>query len=180
MYVTLLPVILAGVANMLFVKTPILKAYYTPLDNHRTWIDGQPIFGDNKTWKGFWGMTGLAAIMMCAWGAISSLNPELASHNLFYQYHANTLSLNILIGLALGLAYVIFELPNSFLKRRLRVKAGKTPRGLRGIPYLILDQADSIFGCVLVVAILTPMTLAYYLAYVAVGAITHIVLNVLL
>jgi len=33
--------------------------------------------------------------------------------------------LNALVGFALGFAYVLFELPNSFIKRRLDIAPGK-------------------------------------------------------
>ena len=36
---------------------------------------------------------------------------------------------NLLIGALLGLFYALFELPNSFLKRRLDIKPGKTIKG---------------------------------------------------
>lgn len=46
MYITLLPVIFAGVFNMLFVKTKFYKKYRKPIDG------GKNIFGNNKTWIG--------------------------------------------------------------------------------------------------------------------------------
>ena len=53
MYVTLGPVILAGIFNMIFCKLKILKSMQVPMDGGRVMRDGNRIFGDNKTWKGF-------------------------------------------------------------------------------------------------------------------------------
>ena len=52
MYVTLFPVILAGIANMAWCKSGILARTKRPIDGGRCLSDGQRIFGDNKTWKG--------------------------------------------------------------------------------------------------------------------------------
>ena len=43
-----------------------------------------------------------------------------------------------------GLGYVLGELPNSFMKRRLGVASGKTAAGWRGRIFLVVDQADSV------------------------------------
>ena len=51
MYITLLPVILAGIMNMVWCKTSLLKALKKPMDMGKCLSDGKRIFGDNKTWK---------------------------------------------------------------------------------------------------------------------------------
>ena len=53
MYVTMFPVILAGILNMLFVKTSLYLRLRRPMDGGRTLWDGRRLFGDNKTWAGF-------------------------------------------------------------------------------------------------------------------------------
>ena len=80
----------------------------------------------------------------------------------------------------MGLGYSLFELPNSFLKRRLDITPGKTLKGFWKVFFIFLDQADSVFGVALVVWIFYPLGILLYIAYVLVGALTHIILNMLL
>lgn len=180
MYVTLMPVIFAGILNMAFVKSPYFNSLNIPMDNKRTLWDGKRLFGDNKTWKGFWGMVFFGVIVTVLWGLLCSFSSSLQLHNLLYVNNANTILFNGAVGFLLGLAYVVFELPNSFIKRRINIAPGKTVNGGKGLFFLILDQTDSLFGCVLVIALLYPMTVAYYFVYVALGGLTHIILNLLL
>ncbi len=180
MYVTLVPAIFAGVLNMIWCKLPILSSLNKPIDNGACLSDGRRLFGDNKTWKGIVGYLLLNTLCMVLWGLLCSSNLALSSRNFFYLTNSNTIGFNLLIGVFLGLGYSLFELPNSFMKRRLGVEPGKTKNGFWKVFFVILDQADSIFGCVLVVAILYPMSIGFYLLYVALGALTHIVFNMLL
>lgn len=180
MYVTLVPAIFAGVLNMIWCKLPILSSLNKPIDNGVCLSDGRRLFGDNKTWKGIVGYLLLNTLCMVLWGLLCSSNLALSSRNFFYLTNSNTIGFNLLIGVFLGLGYSLFELPNSFMKRRLGVEPGKTKNGFWKVFFVILDQADSIFGCVLVVAILYPMSIGFYLLYVALGALTHIVFNMLL
>jgi len=180
MYVTILPVIVAGVLNMAFVKSSVLNDFKKPLDKGLLLKDGRRLFGDNKTWKGYWGMTVLTAITMVIWGALSTGSGILADNNLLYRDYDNTLLFNITAGLLLGFAYVASELPNSFMKRRLGIKAGETPAGSRGLVFGTIDQIDSAIGCVFVISLFWPMSLMYFIVYVCVVGVTHILFNVLL
>ena len=80
----------------------------------------------------------------------------------------------------MGLAYVVFELPNSFIKRRLKIKPGKTAKGIKGMIFFLIDQIDSIIGVTLVLCIWYKMTAFQFLLFVFLGAITHIVINLFL
>jgi hypothetical protein len=84
-----------------------------------------------------------------------------------------------MIGFLLGLAYVLLELPNSLIKRRFDISPGKSGKGIKSI-FIFLDQADSLFGCVLVIAMVYRMSFPFYLLYVFIGALTHIIINMLL
>lgn len=179
MYVTLAPTILAGIFNMLFLKLPVLKFLSKPIDNNKNFVDGKRIFGDNKTWKGIAGYVILNTVCTVLWGFVC-LNPKLASLDFFYLNHENTIPYNLLVGVLLGLGYSLFELPNSFLKRRLDITPGKTISGFWKIFFIFLDQADSIFGVALVVWLFYDIGILLYLGFVAVGALTHIILNMLL
>ena len=180
MYVTLMPVILAGILNMIFIKLPVLSRLKMPIDCGKNFADGRRIFGDNKTWKGFIGDMILGMFMTVIWGFVCKASPALESHDFFYLEHDNSVFYNLLCGLLTGFAYALFELPNSFLKRRMGIEPGKTMKGWQKVLFIFLDQADSIFGCVLVVCIFHPLPVWFYFVYVAVGAATHIIFNMLL
>lgn len=179
MYVTLFPAILAGIFNMIWCKLPVLGALKKPMDGGRCLRDGKRIFGDNKTWKGLVGYLLLNTLTTVLWGAICQA-AGWNSYNFFYINRENTLLFNLGVGFLLGLGYALFELPNSFIKRRLNIEPGKPTEGAWKVLFIFLDQADSVFGCCLVVCLFYEMTVWFYLLYVLVGAVTHIVCNVLL
>lgn len=180
MYVSLMSMILTGVLNMIFCKLPVLSSLRRPIDAGKVLPDGKRVFGDNKTWKGFIGYMLLGTLMSLIWGFCCKASPALAGHNYFYFEHSNTIQYNLLIGLLLGTAYALFELPNSFLKRRIGIVPGKTMKGWQKAFFVFLDQADSIFGCVLVLCIFHPLPVWFYFVFVFVGAVTHIIFNMLL
>lgn len=179
MYMTLMSTIIAGILNSIWCKMKILEKTKVPMDGYKNFTDGKRIFGDNKTWKGFVGYIVLNIMMAILWGFIcKTLNLE--QYNFFYFNYSNTIIFNVLIGFLLGLAYALFELPNSFLKRRLDIIPGKNTGGMKKYIFIFLDQADSIFGCVFVVWLFYSLTWKLYLCYVLLGAFTHIVINILL
>jgi len=178
MYMTLLGPILAGIVNSIFCKLNVFNSLKKPLDFNKK-IKGKRIFGDNKTWKGLIGYIFFNIIFMVLVGIIyKACNIEKL--NFFYINHNNTLLFNILVGALLGLFYALFELPNSFMKRRLDIKPGKTIKGPKKYFFIFLDQADSVFGVALVVWMLYPIGLKVYLLYILVGAVTHLLINMLL
>lgn len=180
-YITFLPVVLAGVVNAIFCKSNFLNSLYTPIDRGLKLKDGKRLFGDHKTFKGVIGYVVLTALFMVIFGLISSKVSILDKYNLFYTNHNNTLVFNLLLGLLLGFAWAIFELPNSFIKRRLDISPGNTSSNLLyKVLFIFLDQADSIFGVVLVLTLFYPLSLVNYLFFVLVGALTHIIFNYLL
>lgn len=181
MYITLAPVIIAGVFNMIWCKVPFLKPLRIPIDRGICLKDGKRVFGDNKTWKGFVGYIILNTFFMVLWGLLCEKSSFLFEHNFFYINNENSILLSLKIGALVGLAYALFELPNSFIKRRLSIVEGKSTSGFKQVFFIFLDQADSIFGCVLVVWLFYhDMNLGLYFSYVFVGAITHILINILL
>ncbi len=179
MYVTLLGPVIAGIVNSIWCKSGMFKRLQVPMDGGRNFVDGRRIFGDNKTWKGFLGYIICNVICMVLWGLVCDV-AQLEAYNMFYEKVANTPVNNLIIGLLLGIAYGVFELPNSFLKRRLGVVPGKSVSGAWKAFFVFFDQADSVFGCVLVVCFFAPMTIGFYLLYVVVGGVTHILINMLL
>lgn len=76
----------------------------------------------------------------------------------------------------LGFAYILFELPNSFVKRRLKIEPGKTKNWIS----YIVDQIDSIIGVTIILMFFTYMPWYRFFLYILLGAITHSVINLIL
>ncbi len=179
LYITVLSAIVAGIINSIFCKSNLLLKLKAPIDLNKNFVDKKRIFGDNKTWKGLIGYIFFNIVCSIIFGWIWKI-AKIEHLNFFYINHENTIVFNILIGFLLGLFYAIFELPNSFLKRRLDISPGKTSKGFKKVFFIILDQADSIFGIALVVWMFYPLGIGIYLLYILVGTITHLLINMLL
>lgn len=179
MIVTMMPTILGGIFNMVFCKTPLYKKYKKPMDRGKTLKDGRRVFGDNKTWVGFAGMVVCTALAQVLWGLLlAGVHGTDVSE--LYVRHANTVGFNAMAGALFGFAYMLFELPNSFVKRRLDIRPGKTEQGTLGKVFFVVDQVDSLFGVILVLACLTPVSVGKYFGYIALGGFIHITVNLVL
>lgn len=100
---------------------PVLAGGGVPMDFGRAFPDGRPVFGRNKTYRGFF--FGLA--VGTAVGLLETV---------VFGYP-------VLFGLLLSLGALIGDLAGAFLKRRL----GIAPGGL--LP--VVDQVDFIVGAIL-------------------------------
>jgi CDP-diglyceride synthetase len=176
MYVSLAPIIIAGVLNMVWCSMGVARRLNRPLDNGAVLRDGRRVFGDNKTWKGLLGMLALGAIAFVLWSLVLQ-GSSLGQWDLFHRRHPATFAFDTFVGALLGAAYALFELPNSFLKRRLDIAPGKEATGARKWFFVVLDQVDSVVGCAVVVAILAVVTPWFFLGLILVGGVTHILLN---
>lgn len=172
MYFSTMPVILGGISNMIFCKTSLYKKYRKPIDRGKVLKDGNRLFGDNKTGIGFFSMIVFTIIYQIVFGYLDTR----AGISELYLVHENTLLFNVIVGFLFGFAYMICELPNSFLKRRLGIDAGNTNRGV----LFLLDQIDSMVGIATVILVVSDITYIRALEYVALGGITHIAVNLLL
>ena len=178
MLLTMSPVVLGCAANVVFAKTAFFRKHKRPIDGGKM-LGSEPVFGENKTWIGF-----AAYIVFCA--AAHVLVGLLCrafgidSWNQMYSLHRNTVPYNLFAGVLFGFAYALFELPNSFLKRRFHVPSGGHAKGLAGVFFFILDQIDSLVGCAIVIGILTDAGFWKLVQYVLLGAIVHVLTNLLL
>ncbi|MBP5460110.1 MAG: CDP-archaeol synthase [Clostridia bacterium] len=178
MILSMISVVFGGVLNMLFVKTPVYRKLKRPIDGGRTWSDGRRLFGENKTFAGLAGMTLGTLVSQVVMGLL--LKALGLSHlSDVYRRHENTVKYNALAGGLFGLAYALFELPNSFAKRRFDIRPGKTTaqKGLLGKVFFLVDQVDSMFGVMAVLAMLSPIGIVKYFGYIALGGVIHILTN---
>jgi CDP-diglyceride synthetase len=167
----------AGAANMAFVKAPLLGGLSRPMDGGVVLRDGKRLFGDNKTWKGFFGMIALTAICLAAAGSLAASIPEIQRLSLIPFSEFRSPFSVWFFGAFWGLAYVLAELPNSFIKRRIDIPPGKNVSGLKGFLFLVLDQADSVMACVLVLPLFSSITWPDAIVLVILGSFSHYLAN---
>jgi CDP-diacylglycerol--serine O-phosphatidyltransferase len=156
-----LPLVLAGIVHMIIVKLDALSYLKIPL--HETW------FGLNKTWRGVVVMPLLtvAGLWISFFLANSWQSSLFGTHTVWG------------LGILLGFGYVIPELPNSFIKRRMGVKPGEMSERSPWV-FSLFDQADSVIGCVLVYALCGVGNLSLWVTLFLLGTGIHLLLNVLL
>jgi len=167
----------AGAINMAFVKAPLLSGLSRPMDGGVRLNDGKRMFGDNKTWKGFFGMIAITAICLATAGWLAANFPDIQRLSLipFEEFKS---PFNVwFFGALWGLAYVLAELPNSFLKRRIDIPPGENARGVKGLLFLVLDQADSVIGCVIVLPLIASITWPDAITLIILGSIIHYLTN---
>lgn len=149
-----LPVVWGGVWHMLIVRRDSWPALRRPIA--LSW------FGANKTWRGI-----LLVPLLTASGALLLWPLEYLFATIGRCTPLTDASL-LLAGAAAGLGYVIGELPNSWLKRRLGIAPGTTP-SRHGRWFLLLDQLDSGIGAALAYALYPgigwPLALVYIVSF---------------
>ena len=172
----ILPLVLAGVTNMLFVKLPVLNFLNTPLDNEKLYKDGKRIFGKNKTWKGFIGMIVFSSLYMGLF-KLTYLHFSWAQKLSLIDYSTFN---GWLMGALWGLGYVVFELPNSFIKRRMDIAPGKQANGFKGALFTFIDQCDSVIGCIIFSLFFYRPTFSEMVILFSIGTGMHYLINIIL
>lgn len=161
----ILPLLFAGVGHMVVVRFDLIAGLKIPVN--------ASLFGSNKTWRGFAVMPWLAWIGVLL--AVAGERLLIGDGSGSVLQNASALPL----GLTLGLAYVLFELPNSFLKRRLGIPPGKTPPEHRMLTF-ITDHLDSFVGCMIVYVFWLDLRLETCLLLLVFGPLIHTVVNLIL
>jgi len=166
-----IPATLAAIAHMFVVKSNFLPALTYPLDFNLTYRNKR-IFGNNKTFRGLVAMAFLSvpAAYLLYW--LTQHVPSVSKYNIiqFEQYHW------ALIGLIIGLAYVVAELPNSFVKRQQQITEGSRGNLLN----IMVDQVDSPIGCMLALLPFAHITSQFFVAGIAFYLLLHMSINFLL
>jgi CDP-diglyceride synthetase len=164
-------VLLPGIALIVVLKQGWMRRLAVPLDAGSTWADGRPIFGQTKTWLGVVIYVGGASIVAGLLGH-PDLNAWIAP-----VLHG---SRSVAVGFAIGAAYVIGELVNSFVKRRLGIRSS-TETSTRWRPaQRLADLADGIVAVSILLLALgsaPPLVAGTALVGVAVHAGTDLVMH---
>jgi hypothetical protein len=136
-----LPLFLGFVAHGVCIRFGILRPLATPLDRGATWR-GRRLLGDNKTFRGIVCVATGTAVGFYLLGP-----PPFRGNGRAFA-----------LGLAVGVAAMLAELPNSALKRQVGVAPGAQVRGVRGVAFHVLDQVDVLVGGWLVLSIVVTPT----------------------
>lgn len=112
------------------------------------------LFGANKTYRGF------------------VVVPVLNS--LFYGILKQN---DFLSGALIGLAYMVFELPNSYIKRKFGIAPGQNSSGPATY---IMDKCDSSLGVTLVYSYLNGLSVMNFLILFLTAFFTHVSFSYLL
>ncbi|MGK0428141.1 MAG: CDP-diacylglycerol--serine O-phosphatidyltransferase [Ulvibacter sp.] len=127
--------VLANTCHIIFVKKKWLSFLYIPLST--------AAFGKNKTLRGFI----LLPLFSGFWVFIFS----------FWQGpFMNDIWHDLSIGFVLGMVYLLSELPNSFVKRRLGIANGEHSKKYKGLQ-MIIDKVDSLVGMLIFYYLVTTI-----------------------
>ena len=141
------PLILGGILQGLVLRWNLFVGLAVPLDRGLA-FRGKRLFGDNKTLRGLIVMVLGSAIGMHLQGRLYSI--DVLRKLSFFDYSEIDPSR---AGVALGLGFILGELPNSFVKRQCNVPPGGRGTGLCFWFFTVLDQIDSIIGCLIAAAL---------------------------
>lgn len=148
-----IPITLAAILHMVAVRFNLFASLKIPLDYGKTY-KGKRIFGDSKTYRGVVLMMLLSILGVYILQLLCSIFEDVNSLNImrFNQYPG------FFYGTLFGLGYTLAELPNSFFKRRKGIPEGKSGSVLN----IILDQFDSVVGCMLLLFPFTNMSWSFF------------------
>lgn len=164
----------AGAVHVYWLRTALSQRFAWPVDGGRL-FRGRRLFGDNKRVCGFMVLPPAAGMTFMILGGTRNLLPEAVIQGLWplpaWQYAG--------LGLLCGLAFMLAELPNSFVKRQLGIAPGQSPaRSLLRLLTLIVDRYDSVLGVLFVASILVPVPAATWFWVLVLGPVIHAVFSV--
>lgn len=128
-----LPIVISGILHMVVVRRSLWMSLNVPFS--------LTLFGANKTWRGL-----ISMLVFTIYGVYVCVGfQRLFRLDFTYAFSLDT---GYIIGAFLGLFYILGELPNSFVKRRIGIPPGHSgqPRWL----FCLFDLFDSVGAITLV------------------------------
>jgi CDP-2,3-bis-(O-geranylgeranyl)-sn-glycerol synthase len=167
------PMVGGAICHGLSMRYNWLAFLAKPLDFYRT-FRGRRVFGDNKTFRGVI-VFGLGTALVFAWQAmILHERPAFRALEIF-DYRA---AAPWLFGFALGVAAMLSELPNSFIKRQLGVASGAAATGIKLPIFYLVDQLDLLVGTWFLLSLVTQVTLARVIISAVIVLVMHQLINI--
>ena len=168
---TLAPLLVGLAVHGLCIKFGLLSWLARPIDAGVT-LRGRRLFGANKTYRG---------IFAVALGTAAGFVLQALLHHAGVARGVELLEygspVTIALGLAVGAAAMLSELPNSVIKRQLGIAPGAAGSGVVGAVFYVLDQVDMLLGVWLVLGMVIEVTASRVLWSVVFLFIAHQVLT---
>lgn len=152
-----IPLILSNILHMIVVKRGLLSFLNRPFS--------KKLFGENKTWRGLIFVSLLTAWFVFIFNFLRTAGLEMVE--------------SLSLGALLGLGYIVSELPNSYLKRKMGIPPGEKPEKLK-LLFVFLDRFDSAFGSVLVYSLLVSLSITEFLQLLTLSILIHFLFSYLL
>jgi hypothetical protein len=167
-----LPLLVGLALHGFCIKYDLLTFLYHPIDRGRK-FRGKRIFGENKTYRGVVVVSlgtaigfGLQSLLLHRIASIS--NVELFDYAFFKS---------VALGVSVGVAAMLSELPNSFIKRQFEIAPGTAAKGWKAVIFYIYDQIDFLLGAWLVLAIVVPVTIGRVLLSSGLLLVAHQIMS---
>jgi len=155
----ILPGALANMAPVLFKRVGFLNY---PVDFNRRWR-GKPIFGKNKTYRGFFFGVLLAVLVVYIQRYLLNVNSFRVISLL--DYSSNT----FMIGFLIGFGVLFGDLVKSFFKRRFDIKPGAS--------WFPFDQLDALVGGLLFMSLVYVPPLNVVVTLLVIALALHPTVN---
>ncbi len=150
----LLPILVGLTFHGFCMKFKWLTYLARPIDGG-SMFRGRRFFDANKTYRG--------VIAVGLGTALGFGIQALVLHQITSLRHLELINYSrlnwLLLGFAMGVAAMLSELPNSFIKRQLGIAPGTAVNGVTGVLFYILDQIDMLLGVWLVLSFAVEVTL---------------------
>ncbi len=156
----ILPAMYSNMAPIWAKKMPMLEFLDRPIDSNKK-LFGKPIFGRNKTYRGFAAGALFALIVGLAQFLASEHFDALNRLEFFEMGLREYASLSLL----LGVGALVGDATESFLKRQVGIKPGE--------PWFPFDQIDYVLGAFMFSLPIGALNLSEYLAAAVVGFFMH-------
>jgi hypothetical protein len=168
------PVLAGLILHGIVIRLGCFRFLCRPVDGGAE-VRGRRLFGANKTWRGIVSMA-LGAALGFVIQAVWLHNYESVRQLELFEYSfLRAAVVGMLVGLATGLS----ELPNSFLKRQLDVAPGGTADGPVNALFYILDQVDFLVGTWIVLVFVVDFSWVRVLYSFIFLFVTHQVISVI-
>jgi len=167
-----LPLLGGAIASGLCIRFNWLAFLAAPLDFRLTHRQRR-LFGNNKTFRGIIVFSVGTALIFSLQAKVFHNIPSLRSLEIFDYSTINPL----LLGFSLGVAAMLSELPNSYLKRQLDISPGATAHGIWLPIFFVVDQVDLLVGVWLVLSLAMTVSFNQVLLSIAFIFVIHQIIN---
>lgn len=155
LFIAIFPIVLTGTLHMLLVKKNLFRFLSIPISIR--------LFGANKTWRGILFMTLVNGLIL--WFCDGALCWDLGHP--------------FKLGAILGFAYVLFELPNSLVKRKLGIRPGEESKKHKYF-FKFIDRLDSSIGVALAYYFFGVREILIAFSILLTGIVVHFLISMLL